>query len=161
MHYPDQPLEVERGVSGSQVAGGYVQGTTTYTTTGKVGQVSQGYVSGQSGAGYATGAQGGYVTEGHTYTTTTGGQAYTTGGQTYTTGGQVYTTGGQTYTTTNPVVYSTGPVQTTYEYVNAPSSSTYVEHQGQRWESSAPYGERATYEYVNYPEGTYVTQQQK
>jgi hypothetical protein len=79
-----------------------------------------------------------------------------------------YVTGGQTYTTTtvqpgtvsgNNVVYTTGPAQTTYEYVNNPSSTTYVEQPvGQHWESSAPYGERTTYEYVNYPEGAYTTQ---
>jgi len=83
-------------------------------------------------------------------------------------------TGGQTYTTTTVqpateklysantggnVVYTTGPVQsTTYEYVNVPSSSTYVEQAGQRWESSAPYV-TGNYEYINYPEGvTYSTQ---
>jgi hypothetical protein len=81
------------------------------------------------------------------------------------TGGQPgYVTGGQTYTTTtvqpgNNVLYTNGPVQTTYEYVNAPSSASYVEQPvGQHWESSAPYGERTTYEYVNYPEGAYTTQ---
>jgi len=143
VHYPEQPLEVERGVvSGSQVAGGQViQGG--YTVSGQGAQVS-----GQSGAGYTTG----YVT---------GGQTYTTGQTTYVTGGQ------QSYTTVQPseklysanTVYTTGPVQTTYEYVNVPGSNTYVDQQGQRWESSAPYGaERGTYEYVNYPEG-YVTQQ--
>lgn len=153
VHYPDQPLEVERAVSGSQAvvsgsqAGGYVQGTTTYTTsTVPAGQVQ--YVSGQSGAQYVSGGQQVYTTGGQTtYTTTTTPVVYTTGGQT------TYTT------TTNPVVYNTGPVQTTYEYVNAPSSSTYVDQQGvQRWESSVPYAERGTYEYVTYPEGAYVTQ---
>ena len=77
------------------------------------------------------------------------------------------TGGQQSYTTIQPTeklysantVYTTGPVQTTYEYVNVPGSTTYVDQQGQRWETSAPYGaERGTYEYVNYPEG-YTTQQ--
>jgi hypothetical protein len=156
VHYPDQPLEVERGVSGSQVGAGYVQQgasyvqgqqgatTTTYTTSQPV------YVSGQSGAGYTTG-QAGYVS---------GSQAYTTGQTGYVTGGQTYVSSVQpaekVYASNANVAYTTGPVQTTYEYVNAPG--TYVEG-GQRWESSAPYGERTTYEYVNYPESAYVTQQ--
>lgn len=109
--------------------------------------------------GYVSGSQtGGYVTGGsHAGQTTT----YVTGGQsaTYVTGGQGYVTGGQTYTTTQPgnVTYSTsGPVQTTYEYVNAPSSTTYVETTGgQRWDPNAQYV--SGYEYVSYPE-TYTTQ---
>ena len=53
-----------------------------------------------------------------------------------------------TYTTS-------GPVQTTYEYVNAPSSTTYVDANGQKWDPNTQYV--SGYEYVNYPE-TYATQ---
>lgn len=84
---------------------------------------------------------------------------YVTGGQgaTYVSGAH---TSGQTYTTTQPgnVTYTTttsGPVQTAYEYVNAPSSTTYVETTGQRWDPNAQYV--SGYEYVSYPE-TYATQ---
>ena len=86
------------------------------------------------------------------------GSQVVTGGQTYTTGQTTYVTNAQqSYTTVQPseklysanTVYTTGPSRTTYEYVNAPASNTYVE---QRWEANAPYGvETGTYEYTNYP----------
>lgn len=68
------------------------------------------------------------------------------GGQQYVTGGSQYGANGQTYTTTyvNPATTTT-----TYEYVNAPST-TYVEKAvsgGQRWDPNS---------YASYPEGTYT-----